>query len=126
MIETAQSSPTSSTRRLSARLSVSRTRVWRTLHDDGLNPFHPQNMQNLHPGYNATRLECCQWLHINRQLLPFVLFTDEASFTRNGINNTRNAHRWSHYSPLCTAEESFQRRFSMNVWCGMIDGILIV
>ena len=34
-----QRSPTTSTRRLSARIGVSRTRVWRTLHEDGLYPF---------------------------------------------------------------------------------------
>jgi len=34
------------------------------------------------------RLEFCHWLHNNRQLLPLILFTDEATFTRNGINNT--------------------------------------
>ena len=72
-------SPTTSTRILSARIGVSRTRVWRTLHEDGLYPFHPQPVQKLHPGESATRLEFCHWLRINRQLLPLVLFTDEAT-----------------------------------------------
>ena len=27
------------------------------------------------------RLEFCYWLHINRQLLPVILFTDETAFT---------------------------------------------
>jgi len=68
---------TNSTRRLSASISVSRTRVWRTLHEDGLYPFHPQPVQNLHPGDSAMRLECCHWLHTNRQLLPLIQFTYE-------------------------------------------------
>ena len=34
----------------------SRTRVWRTLHEDGLYPFHPPPVQNLHPGDSAMRL----------------------------------------------------------------------
>jgi len=71
------------------------------------------------------RLEFCHWLHTNRQLLPLILFTDEATFTRNGINNTRNSHRWSHENPHGNVETNFQLRFSINVWCGMIDGILI-
>jgi hypothetical protein len=33
---------TTSTRKLSTLLGVSRTRVWRTLHDDCLYPFHPE------------------------------------------------------------------------------------
>jgi len=48
--------------------------------------FHPQSVQSLHPGDSAMRLECCHWLRTNRQLLPLILFTDEATFNRNGIN----------------------------------------
>ena len=86
-------------------------RVWRTLHEDDLYPLHTQPVQNLHPGYSATRLEFCHWLHANRQLLPLILITDEATFTRNGINNIRNSHRWSHENPRGTVETNFQRRF---------------
>jgi hypothetical protein len=61
---------------------------------------------------------------INRQLLPLILFTDEAIFTRNGIDNTSNSHRWSHDNPHGTVDSNFQRRFSSNVWCSMIDDML--
>jgi len=118
-----QRSPNASSQRLSARIGVSRTCVWRTLHEDGLYLFHPQPLQNLHPEDSATRLEFCHWLHNNRQLLPLILFTDEATFTRNGIN-TRISHRWSHEIPHSTVETNFQRRFFTNVWCGMIDDML--
>ena len=96
-----------STRRLSARIGVSRTRVWRTLHEDGSYQFHPQPVQNLHPGDSDVRLEFCHWLHTNRQLLPLILFTDEVTFTRNGINNTSNSHRWSHANTHGTVEQIF-------------------
>jgi len=120
-----QCSPTTSTPRLSARIGVSRTHVWRTLHEDGLYPFHPQPVQILHPWDSAIRLEFCHWLHINHQLLPLILFNDEDTFTRNGINNTRNSHRWSYEIPHGTLETHFQRHFSINMWCSMIDGMLI-
>ena len=71
------------------------------------------------------RLEFCHRLYSNRQLLPLILFTDEAAFNRNGTNNTRNSHRWSHDNPNSTLEINFQRRCSINVWCGMVDDILI-
>jgi len=80
-LEMVQRSRTISTRRLSTHLGVSQTRVWRTLHEDGLYPFHPQRMQNLYPVDSAMCLEFCHWLHTNRQLLPLILFTDEATFT---------------------------------------------
>jgi hypothetical protein len=89
ILEMVQLSPTTSTRRLSTRLGVSRTRVWRALYEDGLHEYHPQRVQNLHPGDSAMRLEFCHWLHTNRKLFPLILFTDEAIFTRNGIKNTR-------------------------------------
>jgi hypothetical protein len=102
-------------------ISVFHKHVCRTLHDDGLYPFHPQLLRNLHPGYIAMRLEFCRWLHSNRQLLPLRLFADEATFTRNGVNSTRNSHRWCHDNPHSTVETNFQRRLSINVWCGVID-----
>jgi len=99
--------------------------VWRTSHEDGLYLFHSQSVQNLHSEDSAMRLVFCHWLHTNRQLLPLILRTDEATFTRNGINNKRNSHQWSHENPHGTVETNFQRRFSINVRCGMIDDMLI-
>ena len=52
-------------------------------------------------------------------------FTDEASFTRDGINNLRNVHTWAHRNPHATCVIHFQRRYSLNVWCGMLGKRLI-
>jgi hypothetical protein len=104
---------------------VSQTRVWRTLHEDGLYPYRPQQVQNRHPGDNAMHLEFCHWLHTNCQLLPLILSTDEATFTCNGINNTWNSHRWSHDNPHSTVKTNFEHHFSIDVWCGTIVDLLI-
>jgi hypothetical protein len=58
-------------------------------------------------------------------LLPFVVFSDEATFTHNGISNARNLHPWPHDNPHGTVETNFQRRFSIAVRCGMIDDVLV-
>ena len=71
------------------------------------------------------RLEFCHWLHTSHQLLPLILFTDEATFTHNGPNNTRNSQQWPHKNPCGTVETNFQHRFSINVWCSMINDMLI-
>jgi hypothetical protein len=71
------------------------------------------------------RLECCHFLRTNRQLLPLKLSTDEATSTRNRTSNTRNSHWQSHDNPLGIVETSFQRCLSINVWCRMIDDVLI-
>ena len=78
----------------------------------------------MHPGDNAHRLEFCHWLSHNRELLLYILFTDEATFTRNGITNTRNCHIWAQDNPHATVKK-FQTRFSVNVWCGIINDVLI-
>jgi len=125
LLDMVQRSPTTSTWKLSARIGVSGTSVWRTLHEDGLFRFHSYPVQKLHPMDSAMCLEFCHWLHSNRQLLPLILFTDQVTLTRNGINNTRNSHRWSHEIPYGTVETNFQLRFCIHVWCSLIDDMLI-
>jgi hypothetical protein len=49
-----------------------------------------------------------------------ILFTDEAHFTCDGINNTRNTHLWDHDNPHETVKSNHQQHFSGNVWCGDI------
>jgi hypothetical protein len=44
ILEMVQRSPTTSTRRLSTRLCVTRLRVWRTLHEGHFYPFPPQRV----------------------------------------------------------------------------------
>jgi hypothetical protein len=60
IIEMVHRSPTTSMRRIAARLGVPKTRVWKTLHEDSLYPFHLQHVQNLHRGDSAVRLQFCQ------------------------------------------------------------------
>ena len=38
---------------------------------------------------------------------------------------TRNSHQWSHENPHAAVGTNFQHRFSINVWCGIIDDMLI-
>ena len=59
------------------------------------------------------------------ELLSVILFTDEASFTRDGINNSRNVHMRSDENPHETRVTHFQRRFSVNVWCCVLGNSLI-
>ena len=106
-----QSSRRASTRRIARRLRVPHTRVWRTLHAEGTYPYHVQRLQHLGPD--------------DFQLHRHILFTDEAQFNRNGVNNTHNSHVWEDENPHATVESSFQLRFSVNVWCAVLDDQLI-
>ena len=70
-------------------------------------------------------MDFCHWIQAHPELLGVILFSDEASFTRDSVNNLRNVHTWSHDNPHETRVMNFQRRFSVNVWCGVIGNRLI-
>ncbi|GFW28006.1 transposase-like protein [Trichonephila clavipes] len=67
-----------------------------------------------------------QWYLQQRIANPFfassVLFTDEASFSREGIFNTHNSHSWAAANPHVRAA---QDRFLVNVWAGILGDHLI-
>lgn len=127
VIATIEGSPTSSIRRISARLETPQTTVWRIVHDFGLYPFHLQRVQALQPNDYFAREEFSQWILRNQELCNKILFTDEACFGRDGITNMRNSHVWSpmEENPHATYETHFQTRFSVNVWCGIIGNHLV-
>ena len=101
------------------------TRVWRTLLAEGMYPYHVQQVQHLGPGNFAERLEFCKLLNGSRQSHSYILFTDEAQFNRDGVNNTHNSHVWTDENPHATVESNFQLCFSVNVWCAVLDDQLI-
>jgi len=82
-------------------------------------------VQHLEPGDHAQRFDLCQWITAHPELLSVILFTDEASFTWDSINNSRNVHTWSDENPHETRLTHFQRRFLVNVWCGVLGNKLI-
>jgi len=125
ILQMVERSPCLSTRRMASRVGVSRMQVWRTLHEEDFYPFHHQTVQHLEPADHAQRLNFCHWIQAHPELLGVILFTDEATFTRDGVNNSRNVHTWSQDNPHETTVTNFQRRFSVNVRCGVIDNRLI-
>jgi len=68
-------------------MGVSLIQVWQTLHKENLYPYHDQRVQHLEPGDHAQHLDLCQWVTAHPELSSVILFTDEASFTWDGINN---------------------------------------
>ena len=99
ILEVVQRSPRLSTRRMASRIGVSRMQVWRTLHEEDLYPYHDQSVQHLEPGDYAQFTNLCRWITAHPELLSVVLFTDEASFTWDGINISRNMHMFSYKIP---------------------------
>ena len=124
ILQMVQRSPRLSTHRMASRIGVSRMQVWRTLHEEDLYPYDDQRV-HLESGDHAQRMDFCQWIKAHPELLSVILFSDVASFTREGVNNLRNVHMWTHDSPHETSVTNFQRRLSVNVWCGVLGNKLI-
>jgi len=115
-----------STRRMAYRIGgVSHMLVLRALHEEDYYANHDQPVQHLEPGDDAKRMDFCRWIQSHPELLGVILFTDEASFTRDGVNNSRNVHTWSQDNPHETTVTTFHSRFSVNVWCCVIGDSLI-
>jgi len=100
--------------------------VWKTLHAEGMYPYHAQRVQHLGPGDFADRLELCKWCNGSRELYRYILFTDESQFNHDGVNNTNNSQMWADDNPHATEESNFQQRFIVNILCAVLDEQLIV
>jgi len=74
---------------------------------------------------HIARVEFCHWLFGNQQLHTKVLFTEEATFNRRGITNTRNSHVWSLDNPHAPMETHFHSHFPVNIWCSVIGSEVI-
>lgn len=129
VIERIRANPGLSTRRLALAFEVSHQTIWRIIHDAGYYPYHLQRVQALYPGDHAQRLNFCNWFIVQppprNNFAWYVLFTDESQFTRGGINNFHNQHLWELENPHGIIENRHQRRFSLNVWGGIVGNCLL-
>lgn len=118
--------PRTSTRRAALELDIPRASIIRTLKTAALYPFHFTPVQNLLPLDFHKRLQFCEWFINQRaEIRAKILWTDESTFTRNGIFNFHNEHYWADANPHLVMESSFQHQFKVNVWAGMIHDKLI-
>ncbi|XP_026830318.1 uncharacterized protein LOC113563195, partial [Ooceraea biroi] len=54
-----------------------------------------------------------------------ILWTDEATFTPNGVFNSRNFLQWQEENPHAIRQGAFQYRWTINVWAGVIGDRVI-
>lgn len=117
--------PSTSTRRISARVGASQSTVWKILKKEKLHPYHLTPVQELiEPDYQK-RINFCQWLVQNESLLPNVLWTDESQFTKEGVFNFHNSHQWAHANPHATRQNKTQFKFHVNLWAGILGNTII-
>lgn len=127
-----QDDPTTSTNVVANRLGMSQWRVWFAVHTAGLYPYHYTPVHVIEEGDPARRLDFCRFMlncdAENSMFLRKILWTDESKFDRDGITNYHNAHYWAQKdqgNPHKKRLKGSQRRFSLNVWMGIINNNLI-
>ncbi|GFV46881.1 DUF4817 domain-containing protein [Trichonephila clavipes] len=129
VLDMVETTPSLSTRGIANEIGISYSSVWRILDDSALHPFHYQYVQSLKECDFAPRQAFPQWYLQQRIANPFfeasVLFTDEASFSREGIFNTHNSHSWAAANPHVTRTRAAQDRFLVNVWADILGDHLI-
>jgi len=103
--------------------------VHRVLKENLLYPYRLQKVQELLPADYQKRVVYCRWMlqkcEESPDFLSNILYTDESSFTRNGIFNSHNSHRWAEQNPNGTVVRHHQRQCRINIWAGIIGGTLI-
>lgn len=121
--------PQISIREIVRDLGISYGTVQRILVEKKLHPYHVVLHQALSNSDFDNRLNYCYWLknmiRDNPQFLSKILWTDEASFTNTGRVNLHNMHYWSDNNPHWMREVDNQHRWTVNVWCGIMDGMII-
>lgn len=120
--------PQVSTRQLARILQVAQSTVWRVLHEQLLYPYHIQRVQALSVADYPARLNFCYWFlqqSADQAFAVTVLYTDEATFTKDGVTNLHNNHNWADENPHAISFRNHQVRFKVNVWVGIIGDTLV-
>lgn len=111
------------------RTSSSQSTVRRILKKHKYYPYKPKFINTLRETDFDARLEFCAWfqgeIEDNRQFPFQILFSDEATFSSNGVVSSQNCRWWSDENPNFTIECKNQYSFKTNVWCGILNNRII-
>ncbi|GBP69503.1 Regulator of MON1-CCZ1 complex [Eumeta japonica] len=101
---------TRSIRNVASLLKIFIWKVWKVLHQNNKRAFQYTPVQDVD----------------DPDFLKSILWRDESKFTKGGILNLHNLHHWSSKdeNPRVKRHRSFQRRFSLNVWAGVITSYI--
>lgn len=120
--------PTTSTRELSNNLDISGTIVRRIVQKNKFHPYKIQLHQELLEDDFLNRVNFCEWssfmLDNDPDFIRCLMFSDEATFHKNGCVNRHNFHYYSDVNPHLLRTVS-QQRWSLNVWGAVVGPIVI-
>lgn len=114
---------------ISERTGTVATTVRNILKRNKFHPYKPKFINVLKEYDFDARFDFCTWIQgeieENRSFSKSILFTDEATFSSNGVVSSQNCRWWSDVNPGFVIECKDQYSFKTNVWCGIYNGRLI-
>lgn len=117
--------PRSSSRQVGRLFGVSHMTVLKIMKLNRRRPFRVQKVQALLPRDLPVRAAYCRWMldniTRNEHFVEQIMWTDESTFTRNGMWNRQNERIWARENPHAHRHTAHQQRWSVNVW-GAIHG----
>lgn len=121
--------PHISSHQIEREIGLSRKTALRILRNLKYHAYHITFVQELRPNHIQLRIEFCQWalrmIENDPDFFRYVMFSEEAKFYSDGQLNRHNCHYWSNENPHWHRPVDHQNRWSLIVWCGIINGYLI-
>lgn len=103
--------------------------VWQVLKSNNLYPYKFERAQELLPADPRARRTFCRWVlrkhRADPEFVKRILFTDESTFPRTWRHNAQNMRHWGNENPHNKVISSIQRRFSLNLWAGIVGNQFI-
>ncbi|XP_071056575.1 uncharacterized protein [Onthophagus taurus] len=119
IVEYFHNNPHSSLRTAAIDLNIPRECIRRCLTKNKIKPYKPKFLHTLEPRDEERRLEFCLWAQgeylENRNFLREILFSDEATFTTNGVVSSQNSRYWCTENPEWIINARRQYSHEINV-----------
>lgn len=124
-----QENPETSSRKIARNLEIADRTVRNIIKKYHYHDYKFTRVLKLRTTDYERRLTFCHWMmeKLTRDQLfaRKILWTDETRFTNCGMFNRRNKHYYATENPNAFQEVRPQERFSLNVWCGIVNDTII-
>ena len=106
-------------------VGMSERSMRRVLVKNKFRAYRPKFVHVLQDRDYDARLDFCFWMEGKREedrdFFKMILFTDEATFSSNGVVSSQNCRWWADENPNFAIEARNQHHFKVNVWCGILN-----
>lgn len=121
--------PSHSKRSASQVCEVPPSSVLKTLKKNKIHPYKIQLYHAMNEDDHDRRLQFCEVIeNVTRENPTFdhnICFSDESSFSINGLVNRHNCRYWDTENPKIVSEGKSQYRQKVNVWAGILGNHII-